>query len=348
MNKRAIIFLSLLCTNIGSIFSAVRPSDDPLITNPQDDVFGNVVVQADEIIGGNLLVKGNLTVDGLTFVNTCNLVFDCNINMALSTDSAHGNIFKGGSRFLHTFASNNLFLGINAGNFTLSGGNNLGIGNNTLQANAAGVNNIAVGLEALKRNTGGHRNIAIGYRSLEGVTTGSNNIAIGDNSGGGLSTGDNNIYIAANVVSSTESKKIRIGNVNDPNFSNFQAGISGVNIGAPTATVLVGTGANLGQLGTIGSSRRFKENIISVDDATAEKFISLNPVQFTYIDDEMHNIQYGMIAEEVEEVMPELIVYDQDGKPYTIQYHIMYALLLKCIQNLTEEVQALKKACMHS
>ena len=139
------------------------------------------------------------------------------------------------------------------------------------------------------------------------------------------------------IRGSTEQTKCYIG------------GIRGRTTDAADAiTVLI---SSTGQLGTVFSSKRVKENIVPVDQETAEKMAMINIVTFSYISDKTHKIQYGAIAEEVFEIFSELIVYNKDGEIETIQYHQFVPLLIKYaqLQNqkslyLEQELNLLKSA----
>jgi hypothetical protein len=191
-------------------------------------------------------------------------------------------------------------------------------------------NNVAIGSAALSSNTSGNNNIAIG------VTAG--------NTGGGVSNGDSNIYIG-NINFSTigpaiqgESNTIRIG------FSPLQTrafigGINGVTTALPGTAVLVDGN---GQLGTVSSSRRFKYDIQDMDAASA-KLLQLRPVTFRYKhaqSDGSHPLQYGLIAEEVADVYPELVQNSREGEPNAVLYHVLPAMLLNQIQREHRKIEA--------
>src|SRR5262249_49793550 len=154
-------------------------------------------------------------------------------------------------------------------------------------------------------------------------TTGSGNIALGDSAGINLTTGKNNIDIG-NAGVAGEANKIRIG-ATGVQKATFIAGISGVTVPAGVG-VIVGTD---GKLGTVVSSERFKAEIKSMDKAS-EAILALKPVTFLY----KHELdpegipQFGLVAEEVEKVNPDLVARDDQGKPYTVRYEAVNAMLL--------------------
>ena len=151
---------------------------------------------------------------------------------------------------------------------------------------------------------------------------GSNNIALGSFAGSNLTTGDNNIDIG-NSGAGAESDTIRIGDSALQNRT-FVAGISGIPI---TGTTVVVNGS--GQLGVSPSSQRFKDEIKTMDKAS-EAILALKPVTFRYKKeiDPARISQFGLVAEEVEKVNPDLVVRDKEGKPYSVRYDQVNAMLL--------------------
>ena len=197
--------------------------------------------------------------------------------------------------------------------------------------------NTATGSNALFSNTSGTQNTATGSHALFN-NTGSSDIALGANAGFNLTTGSNNIDIG-NVGVADESKKIRIG-VQGTQNGTFIAGISGSTVGGGT-TVVVNPA---GKLGVAPSSARFKQNIRAMDNAS-EAILALKPVTFHYkkeLDPEGIQ-QFGLVAEEVEKVNPHLVVRDQEGKPYTVRYEAVNAMLLNEFLKEHRTVEELKK-----
>jgi hypothetical protein len=154
-------------------------------------------------------------------------------------------------------------------------------------------------------------------------TTGNNNIAVGYLAGSNLTTSDNNIDVGNNGVSG-ESNTIRIGTTGT-RTATFIAGITGTTV-AGGVGVLIGSN---GRLGTINSSARYKENIQPMDKAS-ETILALKPVMFRYNEElDPEGIpQFGLVAEEVEKVNPDLVARDEEGKPYTVRYEAVNAMLL--------------------
>jgi Chaperone of endosialidase len=203
-----------------------------------------------------------------------------------------------------------------------TGGGNTANGVDALVDNNTGSNNTANGASALLANTTGGNNTAYGAGALEFNRTGGGNIALGFNAGANLG-GSNNIDIG-NVGVAGEAAKIRIGTVGTQKAT-FIAGISGATV-ASGATVIVGSD---GHLGTIVSSARFKEAVKPMDKAS-EAILALKPVTFRYKQeiDPKGIPQFGLVAEEVEQVNPDLVVRDAEGKVYTVRYEAVNAMLL--------------------
>jgi len=220
----------------------------------------------------------------------------------------------------NTDGYNNTAIGFNA-LFSNNGTDNAASGAFALQSNTTGNFNTANGLEALFNNATGTRNTAIGHHALFNNSTGSSNIALGKSAGLNLTTGSNNIDIGS-VGGAGESNTIRIGSVIQTRT--FIKGISGVAVAG--AAVVVNAG---GQLGVAASAVRFKEQIEPMDKAS-EAVLSLKPVSFRYkkeIDPEC-TPQFGLVAEEVEKVNPDLVARDDQGKVYTVRYEAVNAMLL--------------------
>ena len=216
-------------------------------------------------------------------------------------------------------------------------------GYSALRYNNTGSNLTGAGAFALFHNTSGVSNTACGYGALNNNTSGSSNIAVGDRAGYNLTTGSNNIDVG-NTGAAGESGKIRIGTKGTHNGT-FIAGISGKTV-ANGAGVIVN--AN-GQLGTIQSSARYKDDIKPMDKAS-EAILALKPATFRYKEelDPDKIPQFGLIAEEVEKIDPNLVVRDEDGKVMTVRYEAINAMLLneflkehRRVQELERQIQAL-------
>jgi uncharacterized coiled-coil protein SlyX len=204
-----------------------------------------------------------------------------------------------------------------------TGNENSAFGTFSLYYNTTGFNNTASGYKALHNNTTGFHNTANGSYALHSNTTGSNNIALGFGAGENLTTGSDNIDIF-DPGNAGESDTIRIGTAGVQTNA-FMAGISGATVAEGVAVYV---DAN-GQLGTLTSSRRFKEDIQPMNKAS-EAILALQPVSFRY----KHELdpqgipQFGLVAEEVEKLDPDLVARDAQGKAYTVRYEAVNAMLL--------------------
>ena len=202
-----------------------------------------------------------------------------------------------------------------------AGSNNVGNGATALSSNTVGSDNTADGAFALVNNVTGNFNAADGTNALVHNTTGNNNIAVGFSAGDNLTTGDNNIDIGAEGVAD-ESNTIRIG---ADQRGTFIAGIRGATTANANALPVLIDSA--GQLGTLSSSRRFKKEIEPMNK-TSEGILDLKPVTFHYRGDATNTPQFGLIAEEVAKVNPNLVVRDNTGEIYTVRYEAVNAMLL--------------------
>ncbi len=219
----------------------------------------------------------------------------------------------------------NTAIGSGALSSNTSGNGNSALGASAMSSNTTGGNNTAVGIQALFGNTTSSNNTAVGANAL-GNASGSGNTALGRSAGFNITTGTNNIDIGNNPPGN-ESSTIRIGSTQT---RAFLAGVNGVTVSSGTAVYIDSNG----QLGTITSSVRFKEDVESMGDAS-EGLMKLRPVTFRYkapYDDGSHLLQYGLIAEEVAKVYPDLVQYDEKGKPFTVRYHEINTMLLNELQ----------------
>jgi len=281
-----------------------------------------------------------------------------------------GNTATGYQALFHNTVDGNTADGFQALFSNTVGTENTALGYQALYSNigsqmgafSGGVGNIAVGPFALYNNTGtdiftGNLNVAIGGGALHGNITGTGNvavgiqvlypnngngnIAVGSGAGGNLTAGDNNIDIG-NLGVVGESNTIRIGGDSGygPQTASYIAGISG-RTASGGAAVYVNSD---GKLGTSTSSKRFKEGIQPMDKAS-EVILALRPVSFRYKKeiDPKAIPQFGLVAEEVEKVNPDLVVRDKEGKPYTVRYDQVNAMLLNEFLKQHRTVQELKK-----
>ena len=255
-----------------------------------------------------------------------------------STGEGNQNTAVGTAALLfNVTGSNNTALGALALYSNTTGNTNTAVGESSLYSNTTGVGNTAEGDEVLASNTSGSNNTAIGFGALSQNTIGSLNIAVGPSSGFNLTTGSHNIDIGSPGVAG-ESDTIRIGD--SFHTATYIAGISGqAAVGGDTVLITAD-----GKLGTLNfSSERFKEKIKPMDKAS-EAILALRPVTFRYnneIDPE-GIAQFGLVAEEVDKVNPDLVKRNAKGEIYTVRYEAINAMLLNEFIKAYRTVQELK------
>src|SRR3984957_10361642 len=204
-----------------------------------------------------------------------------------------------------------------------TGDNNTATGYKSLYYNSTGSNNTASGYQALFTNTSGSDNTALGEEALRSGT-GNNNIAVGYGAGYNLTTGINNIEIG-NKGLSTDYNMIKIG-VEGLQAKTFIAGIYGTSVSGSAVVV-----NSSGQLGVVVSSERFKSDIAPMGSHTA-KLQALRPVEFHLKTDPHGAVQYGLIAEEVAKVYPELVIRNESGRMDGVRYDELAPMLLNEMQ----------------
>ena len=252
-------------------------------------------------------------------LNNSNTAFGVN---ALPGDTGQGNVAIGYQALdSNTTGIFNAAIGYDALVDNTTGLFNTAIGGGALNFNTTGNFNTASGDQALLFNTTGNHNTAIGFDALMNNTHGSRNIALGHLAGGRLTNGDNNIDIG-NFGQRSDSDTIRVGHTQT---ATFIAGISGATVPTGVAVVI----DTDGHLGTTTCSARYKEAVKPMDKAS-EAILALKPVTFRYkreLDPEGIP-QFGLVAEEVAKVNPDLVVRDAEGKPFTVRYDEINAMLL--------------------
>jgi hypothetical protein len=234
----------------------------------------------------------------------------------LSNASGTQNTANGGSALsANTTGNYNTVSGFQALYSNTVGGQNTASGVNALyHSNATG--NTAFGYAALQKNTSGNHNVALGWAAGLAVTTGSNNIDIGN-------PGESTDGVAA------DSGVIRIG-TQSPTALQTNTYIAGIYDNSSVSGLAVVIDSN-GQLGTVSSSERFKSDIAPMGSNT-DKLQQLRPVSFHYKADSQGTLRYGLIAEEVAEVYPELVVRDKNGRIDGVRYDELAPMLLNEVQ----------------
>jgi hypothetical protein len=259
---------------------------------------------------------------------------------ALFSNRGEGqNTATGAGALFNSFGANNTANGAFALYTNGLGSGNTAMGSNALYSNRTAFANTAIGYGALFNNTGedfalGAGNTAIGFQVLYNNTTGNSNIALGGYAGWNRTTGDFNIDIGNEGVAG-ESNTIRIGD-DSVHGATFIASISATAVVVDPVVV-----DGNGQLGTVASSARFKKKIKPMDK-TSEAILALKPVSFQYRSDSKGTPQFGLIAEEVAKVNPDLVVRNRNGEIYSVRYEAVNAMLLNEFLKEHRTVQELK------
>jgi hypothetical protein len=328
----------------GTLFSTVHAS--------RNTAIGGAALFSDTDGSFNTAV-GALALFSNTFGNTNTAIGDS--ALFLNTGGGANTATGVNALFSNTAGDQNTATGYAALANNTTGDDNTATGVSALAHNTIGGLNTAVGFFTLFSNTTGSSNTAVGYQALLGSSTGSGNTAVGDDAlvghngngntalgvfaGAGQSTGDNNIAIGYNVFGvAGESNTIRIGNTDITDT--FISGINGTTV-ASGAAVLVDSS---GHLGTVTSSKRFKEEIRPMNK-TSEAIFSLEPVTFRYRKeiDPAGTSQFGLVAEDVEKVNTDLVVRDKKGKPYSVRYDVVNAMLLNEFLKARRQIDAQQK-----
>ena len=314
----SLILLVLACLPLAPTIQAVSPTPDGAYSGANTAEGGSGALFS-LTTGTNNTALGSQALFSLT-TGTQNTATGA---QALKNNTADDNTADGFQALAkNTTGFDNTATGWRALSTNTTGSSNTANGRGALYSNTGGLANTATGHQALFRNTIGTSNTAIGYAALQNNTIGNDNIAIGYFAVQQLTTGNDNVYIGNFQGSSPdESQTIRIGT---SQVSTYITGISGAAlIGTPVVV------ADSNQLGVQPSSARFKDEIKPMDKAS-EAILALKPVTFHYrkeLDPKLIR-QFGLVAEEVEKVNPDLVTCDADGKPYTVRYEAVNAMLL--------------------
>src|SRR5215471_328757 len=325
MNKKflpgaVLLIIAIALGNLACLaqVKAVDPSDTlygqgagtSITTGTYNSGFGFFTLHYDDSGSGNTAIG----FDAL-FTNTAGDNNTANGSYALWVNTTGDNNTATGESALinNSTGSYNTASGSRALLFNTTGNYNTADGYESLYSNSTGEFNAANGVFALYSNTIGNFNTATGPAALFSNTTGSNNVAVGATAGIALTTGSNNVCIGAGVNGvAGESNTTRIRNV----YTTVANGRA-VYVNADN------------KIGTLSSSRRFKHDIQPMNK-NSETLFSLKPVTFRYNKDTdpSQALSFGLIAEDVAEVSPELITRDEEGKPQTVRYEAVNAMLL--------------------
>jgi hypothetical protein len=357
---------------VGDGEEAVAATGEPL-----DQATVGPVVQREVAAPAPRVARGKAHLEALTAETTgatlsAPTVLPSSFSLGVEGDLALGGfIFKDGRAFVHTHGGlvyRNTALGLDSlinvtpgTPYTTNGTRNTALGQATLKSNTTGALNTASGAQALEANTAGYRNVANGDSALRFNTTGFDNTAsgsfalffnttgvfntaVGFLAGGYWTTGSYNIAIGAGAYGlAGESGTIRIGG-DDLQQRTFIEGIRGASGGSQFDQAVCTNPQN--QLGPCSpSSLRFKQEVADMGD-TGIMVKALRPVTYRFktqggeVD---QPLQYGLIAEEVAEVLPSLVTYDGEGRPDTVRYSLLTPLLLNEIQRQEGELADLRQ-----
>jgi hypothetical protein len=274
--------------------------------------------------------------------------------------SGNSNTAVGSSALAQGAGSSNTAVGASALTVGLAGSNSTAVGANALAAQTTAASNTAIGSAALAAVTSSSTNIAVGVSAGALLATGAgDNMFIGHQAGNALLTGANNLIVgfqAGQAYTGAESSNILVANNGVAAESNvmrigttgggagqvakcFVAGSRGITTDANDAVALLIS--STGQLGTTSSSARYKDDIQDMGDFSSD-IMKARPVTFYYKSDKSKEIVPGLIAEEVAKLYPDMVVYDDEGRPETIQYQDLPVMLLNELQKLQARVAALE------
>ena len=265
------------------------------------------------------------------------------------TNGNNGTVAIGNNagRALTSDSNNNVIIGGVAGqSLTSSNSGNVIIGGNACTNAGTGFqNNVAIGLLAMDgaTKTSATNNVAIGDSVASNITSGSYNCFIGASGvGQGVTTGTSNISINGGNVGNVSNRLVigaGAGSGTKQLTTAFIHGIRGITTGVNDAIAVLIDSA--GQLGTVSSSIRYKENVSDMGDVSSP-ILDLRPVTFDFIGKPSHKKQVGLIAEEVEKVMPLLVAYNSDGEVESVKYHELPVLLLNELQKVLKRIEVLE------
>jgi uncharacterized coiled-coil protein SlyX len=301
---------ALLNNTTGGTLGNIQNIDlGPNVAVGQQALESNTVASANTAVGYEALQSFTTGPAGFEPLGLCTAV---GFQALSHATGAFGNSAVGYQALMNnTTGGGNTANGLRALFSNTTGVNNTANGGQTLYFNTTGESNTANGINALVDNTSGSDNTAVGRSALQSNTTGNNNIALGAFAGGGV-TPANNV--------------IAIGHIGfDVSDSCFIGNIRGVTTAIANAIPVVID--SVGQLGTMSSSRRFKKEIKPMNKAS-EAILALKPMTFHYKNDMTDTPQFGLIAEEVAEVNPDLVARDKKGEIYTVRYDQINTMLL--------------------
>jgi hypothetical protein len=317
MTMKATILLLLIAFALG--FLALSPMSQAVVPAPDGGYPGANTGEGQSALGSLTTGTYNTAVGWFSLRSNTEGNFNTAIGAGtLLLNTGEENTATGAGALLsNTTGENNTANGAFALFSNTTGSLNTANGVGALQNNTTGSYNTAIGWDALRSNISAEQNTAIGYDALNNNTIGAGNVALGSTAGNNATTGNFNVYIGAGMVGvAGESGHTYIRNINTTSVSGG---------GADFVTVDLTTGL----LGHASSSRRYKEQIKPMDDAS-EALFALKPVTFRYKKDidKSQTLQYGLVAEDVAQVDPDLAIRDGKGQIESVHYNAINAMLL--------------------
>jgi uncharacterized coiled-coil protein SlyX len=326
LGRSAFLFLSILIGCFGLL-----PKAQAVVPAPDGGYPGGSTAEGQNALFSRATGGFNTGVGWFSLKSLTTGSFNTGVGAGtLVLNTADQNTATGaGALFSTTTGSQNTADGAFALFSNTTGNGSTADGYHALFSNTSGIGNTANGFSALINNTIGSNNTAIGEAALHTNTTGNNNTALGPFAGPN-STGNVNAFVGYNagINVTTASNVIAIGaNVAGADVDNtcYIGNIFGVTTQNANAIPVLMDSNN--QLGTMSSSKRFKKEIKPMDTAS-ESILALKPVTFHYKSDQTSTPQFGLIAEEVAAVNPDLVVRDKNGEIYTVRYDAVNAMLL--------------------
>lgn len=344
---------SIKCTSSGTI-AANRVASNMVFATHSDSASGSTPTDRMTIAStGAVTIAAPDSGVGLTIsgggqtITSGNLTLSSGLVAMPTTSSTVGQVTINSSAFMHAFGTDNAFVGFNCGNFTLSGAaQNTGMGSNALNGLTSGDFNSGFGRYALNTVSSGSLNSACGDEVFPSITTGDRNTGIGYNAGGNHTTSDShNICIGSNALGvGGTSNRLQIaagtGTGNGQVNKAFIHGVRGITTANADAIAVLVDSA--GQFGTVSSSIRYKENVRDMEGAS-ERIYALQPKIFNYKTYHPSITSYGLIAEEVLDIFPELVAHNAAGEPESVKYHDLPVLLLNEIKKLRARIEVLER-----
>jgi trimeric autotransporter adhesin len=308
-----------------------------------DSLYSNVsggvnTADGEGALDGNTTGSANTSVGEAALLNNSSGDDNVAIGINALTDNNGSYNTASGSEALdgNTAGNYNTATGYQAlygSNFN-TGSYNTANGWDTLYYNTTGYDSLADGARALFSNGEGSKNTAVGVDAMVDNTNGSYNIALGYQAGASLTTGKNNVDIG-NAGVAGESNTIRVGTQGTQTIT-YLAGVSGTPVTGAEVAV-----SSTGQLGVVASSARFKRDVRAMGPSS-DGLMKLRPVTFRYKNDPKGIKQYGLIAEQVQQIYPELVTYDAQGQIESVRYQELIPMLLNQVQQQHNQLQQQK------